>query len=611
MMKSNLISPMLKKSRLSHRFTIITVLFLSVLLGLLAYTIMTLQEDKSNAILIDMAGRQRMLLQKHINEVFLTSQGVPADYVSTRHLMNSTLNALIEGGSVVLNFETNQSQTIPAAPTKEISEKLREQRTHIEHISQLADNFLSLSPDPLNFQKQLKTLRAQNSLAIRTADEAVKQLDEYSEATITTMVRWEVFIALFVGLLGMFAASKGIRDGHKLEKEVEERKRAEEALRESEFFLNTIVENIPNMIFVKAAEDLRFVRINKAGEKLLNFSRKDILGKTDFDLFPEEQAKYFVTKDREVLTGKQLVDIIEEPLQTPSEGLRFLHTKKIPLFDDQGIPQYLLGISDDITERKQTEARLRESEMKETKAIRQSDELKSALLASVSHELRTPLTAMKTTVSNIIGDGTRDMNEVQQGFLNGIDQEINYMSRLVDNLLDMSQIEAGTLIPHREWHPLEDLVEGALRRTEQSLGTRDIQISIPEDIRPVFVDAVEIQQVLINLLDNAVKYSPSDSPIQLRVRVGPQQILVEVSNMGEPMQAQELKRIFERFYRRRSPRNEPIRGTGLGLAICKGIVEAHGGQTWAESNGREVTITFTIPVKESMESFSLEGQHKV
>ena len=291
--------------------------------------------------------------------------------------------------------------------------------------------------------------------------------------------------------------------------------------------------------------------------------------------------------------------------------MRFLHTKKIPLFDDQGIPQYLLGISDDITERKQTEARLRESEMKETKAIRQSDELKSALLASVSHELRTPLTAMKTTVSNIIGDGTRDMNEVQQGFLNGIDQEINYMSRLVDNLLDMSQIEAGTLIPHREWHPLEDLVEGALRRTEQSLGTRDIQISIPEDIRPVFVDAVEIQQVLINLLDNAVKYSPSDSPIQLRVRVGPQQILVEVSNMGEPMQAQELKRIFERFYRRRSPRNEPIRGTGLGLAICKGIVEAHGGQTWAESNGREVTITFTIPVKESMESFSLEGQHKV
>jgi len=202
------------------------------------------------------------------------------------------------------------------------------------------------------------------------------------------------------------------------------------------------------------------------------------------------------------------------------------------------------------------------------------------------------------------------MNEVQQEFLQGVDKEINYMSRLIDNLLDMSQIEAGGLVPHREWHPLEDLVEGALRRTEQTLDTRSIEIHIPEDVPPVFVDAVKIQQVLINLLDNAVKYSSTDSSIQIHVRIEDQQIEVEVSNTGETIQGQDLERIFDRFYRRRLPHERTIRGTGLGLAICKGIIEAHGGRIWAESIGRVVTITFTVPMAKSMDSFSLEGLEK-
>ena len=133
-------------------------------------------------------------------------------------------------------------------------------------------------------------------------------------------------------------------------------------LRESEEFLGNIVENIPNMIFVKEAAGLRFVRFNKAGEQLLGYSRQELLGRNDYDFFPKEVAEFFTAKDREVLKKKELVDIPEEPIRTRSNEERILHTKKIPLLDETGMPKYLLGISEDITERKQSVELIRERE---------------------------------------------------------------------------------------------------------------------------------------------------------------------------------------------------------------------------------------------------------
>lgn len=137
--------------------------------------------------------------------------------------------------------------------------------------------------------------------------------------------------------------------------------RASEAkLRETGQLLDSVVENIPNMIFMKRASDLRFVLFNRAGEELLGYARQDLLGKNDYDLFPREQADFFTGKDREVL-DHGFEDIAEEPIQTRARGERILHTKKIALRDEHGAPQYLLGISDDITEQKRAEAALRDS----------------------------------------------------------------------------------------------------------------------------------------------------------------------------------------------------------------------------------------------------------
>ena len=141
-------------------------------------------------------------------------------------------------------------------------------------------------------------------------------------------------------------------------------KRAEKALRDSEMFLNAVVDNIPDMIFVKDADELRFVRFNKAGENLLGYSKDELVGRNDYDFFPKNEADFFTQKDREVLSSGKLLDISEEPIQTKYRGEKILHTKKIPILDKNGKPEYLLGISEDITERKLAEEALYEEREK-------------------------------------------------------------------------------------------------------------------------------------------------------------------------------------------------------------------------------------------------------
>jgi len=139
------------------------------------------------------------------------------------------------------------------------------------------------------------------------------------------------------------------------------KKNTEDALKENERFLSSIIENLPNMIFIKDAKELRFIRFNKAGENLLGYKREELLGKNDYDFFPKEQADLFTNKDKEVLNRGKAINIPEEPIDT-KEGRRILHTQKIPIQDKDGNPAYLLGISEDITERIQSERKIIESE---------------------------------------------------------------------------------------------------------------------------------------------------------------------------------------------------------------------------------------------------------
>lgn len=169
--------------------------------------------------------------------------------------------------------------------------------------------------------------------------------------------------------------------------DVTQRKNAEEALRRSEAFTASVVDNLPNMLFVKDARDLRFVRLNRAGEQLLGYSERELIGKNDYDFFPVDEADFFTAKDREVLASKRLVDIHEEPIKT-RHGERLLHTKKIPLSDREGHPQYLLGISEDITDRKFAEDALQAKQSELERSQAQLRELTSKLITAQETERR-------------------------------------------------------------------------------------------------------------------------------------------------------------------------------------------------------------------------------
>ena len=141
--------------------------------------------------------------------------------------------------------------------------------------------------------------------------------------------------------------------------EIEERKRIEAELKENNIFLDTIFQHVPNMIFVKSATDLRFVQINKDGENLMGISKENIIGKNDYDLIPADQADFVTNIDKQLFEKGVLWDIPEEKITT-KKGDRWLHTKKIPITDENGIPQYIVGIAEDITERKLQEDKIRE-----------------------------------------------------------------------------------------------------------------------------------------------------------------------------------------------------------------------------------------------------------
>lgn len=371
-----------------------------------------------------------------------------------------------------------------------------------------------------------------------------------------------------------------------------DRVRLENELKERESFLDSIVENVPAMIFVKDADDLRFVRFNRAGEELLGAPREEMIGKTDYDFFPRTQADFFTSNDRRVLQSGKLVDIPEEPIRTRSKGQRILHTQKIPILDAGGSPRFLLGISEDVTERRHAQAELHSAyaRLKEVEATR------IQIVNNLAHDLMTPLTPIKIQL-HLLSANPPVADSVRHAAIEMVVRNVAHMERLIGDLKDYARIESGHLTLRRASHDLGRMIESYVDTFRKLAEERRIRLEASAAAGlNAEVDMDRITQVLYNLLSNALKFTPAGGRVQVEGTRGDAGVFVSVADTGSGLSPEEIGRLFQPFEQVHDRTAVKERGTGLGLFISKGIVEAHGGKIWAESPGPGKGARFMVSI---------------
>lgn len=235
---------------------------------------------------------------------------------------------------------------------------------------------------------------------------------------------------------------------------------------------------------------------------------------------------------------------------------------------------------------------------RQMKLLQAAEKLQNALLNSISHDLRTPLVSITGTLTTLEAQSDLLDPASRQSLVETAREEADRLNRLVGNLLDMTRLEAGALKAKRDPSDIQDVIGASVGQLEARLIGRNLKIAIPDSLPLVALDFVLIVHVINNLLDNALKYSPAGSPLELRAQIVKNEIHISVTDHGLGIPEGDLERVFDKFYRVQRP--EQVTGTGLGLAICKGIIEAHGGRIWAANHaGGGTIITIALPVSES------------
>ncbi|MBF0236985.1 MAG: PAS domain-containing protein [SAR324 cluster bacterium] len=363
---------------------------------------------------------------------------------------------------------------------------------------------------------------------------------------------------------------------------------ADKKLREQNIYLESILANIPSMVFVKEAQSLRFVHFNKEGEHLLGYNREELIGKNDYDFFPKEQADFFTAKDREILEKGELLDIAEEPIQTRHKGLRILHTRKVTIPDEAGNPKLLLGISEDITERKTAETQMAHY----ANRLEQSNKALTEFAYIASHDLKEPVRVMMNLLQLFLQRYQSALEPNAIEILKRADAAGLRMMDLINSLLTYSRIDTQQQ-PFR----LTDLNK-TLKNVLSSLQLliQEHQAKITHDALPsVQVDAQQWEQLLQNLLGNAVKFHGETTPqIHLGVQEHEDHWIFSIADNGIGIAPEHFETIFGMF-KRLHGRTE-YEGSGIGLSVCKKIVERHGGTIKVESQaGQGTTFYWTLP----------------
>jgi two-component system, cell cycle sensor histidine kinase and response regulator CckA len=368
--------------------------------------------------------------------------------------------------------------------------------------------------------------------------------------------------------------------------DITERKRYLDELRLTNSFLDSIIENMPSIVFLKDAKDLRFVRFNRAGERLLGYSRSELIGKSDYDLFPRDQADFFTKKDREVLEGKKMVDIGDELVATRDKGVRLVHTMKVPILDERDEPEYLLGIAYDVTELRGLEAQ--RTQLHKAEGL---NRMAGAIAHHFNNHLQAVMGYLQLGMDDLPPDGPASEALIQS--MKAAQRAAGVGRQMLTYL--------GQAAGRRETMDLSEICKRALADLQRDFPENVVlEVDLASPGPPVHVNRNQMGQVVGNLIANAQEamadsggtihvgirtVSLEDIPLSHRFPVDwePQDgayACLEVRDTGPGILEQDVKRIFDPFF------STKFTGRGLGLSVVLGTVHAHGGGIAVESRCR-------------------------
>jgi PAS domain S-box-containing protein len=365
--------------------------------------------------------------------------------------------------------------------------------------------------------------------------------------------------------------------------DVHKYREAERQLREAEERYRSLVEGLPAVVYIaEFGEEGRWRYVSPQVEAILGFSREEWMSGPTFwreKILPEDR-QLALSAELQVLQGAPRMQC-EYRIASPSGDIMWIREEAEPLLDDRGLPKYLQGVMYDITEQKASEDRLvqaLETEKEASSRLRALHEMQNSFLQAVSHDLRTPLTSiMGCALTLERDDGSLEAADVKD-LLGRLGSNARKLHRLLTNLLDLDRISRGIVQPNRTYVDLTQLARGVL---EEAVVADHAYEFI--EMGPVYanVDAAQVERILENLVTNAIRYTPPDTAIRVKVEEAPNGVLLTVEDTGPGIPAELRESIFEPFRQgNTSPSHNP--GVGIGLSLVARFAELHGGHAWVE-----------------------------